>query len=331
VEKQSKLLGLVERLYSGPSSLSSAIRDIHIEDLKHDDQTWLTYASLGATLFLLLLRTTRLQAFSMNCTSSIRIGLSHMRCLSQVCSTTLTRLSLVVRYDADGIFPLVNTLFNLRTLHLRFRDGSVWEHSLHHPLKLPNLSDLRWLCDFHPYNDRDMLVFLARCAFGPACRVDLLLAFLRPENALLLMPLFTAHDFAAVKVYMPPDCVAALGPGIMRARTVDFQFCAPPVAILRTGVMPAVIKLGHSPSQRSQVQLWEFLCSLCTAMPADKTMILQMQFFRHDLPFRWSGPCDAKYESFAKRLKPMAETLHTHGVFVVDEHGIDVTGSVHLS
>jgi hypothetical protein len=303
------------------------IREVNIEELAADATTLLTLPSIVSLLFLLLLRTTCLRAFSMSSTTDIPIGVAHMRCLSQVCSATLTRLSLVLRFDADGVLSVMNTLTSLNTLHLRFRDGASWTHSLEHPLNLPAVQDVRWHCEFHPLDQDPMLAFLARCTFGSACRIDLSLAFLRPAGAALLLPLFSAHVFAEAKVYMPPESVTALSTGLMRARVVNFLFFVPPTAVLCAGVLPAVIKIGYAPTQRSESQLWAFLNALSLVPLTGKTVFLRMTFFRG--VFEWGGPCEGRYKAFVQRLNPLALASLKRGIIILDEGGRDASGGTH--
>jgi hypothetical protein len=255
---------------------------------------------------------------------SIPPSRSTFTCLSTLCASTLVELDVAISPSTDGIFPVINSLQNLKILHLRCRNGR-WTHSSARPLSMASLHHLHFesQCSQDP-----MLEFLSQCSLGGKPRqttLELDIPNLLAHQAHKLEPLLASPSVKGLILSLPSSSLTKLASCIMKSESITFCDFMPPPGLLTTlpGVLALSYPLGEPGRQRG---FWDFLKHLSnSAITGPQPSFIEI-FYENDSNdgFDWLCTVDAEYVSFVGRLLSIAVRLFKRNVVVIDKHGRSV-------
>jgi hypothetical protein len=242
-----------------------------------------------------------------------------LTCLAQMCSTTLTSLVIMADLGTHGIFPVVNTLFNLEYLKISF-EGSGWGHLPEFPICLPKLTDFHW----EQAVDEEANLFLAGCRFGPKCYIHLALDAEDAESLALVKPLFTHNSFREACLELPDQFWPVLAADIVAIPRLDIGGI-PPLEFANSPYLPPWVTFcymrwpGHSEKLVASIQA---LASSAIKPRGQRTTIVI------SLDFTWA-PVDAEGRTLLDELLPYARALWERGIVIMDEEGRDMAAFAH--
>jgi hypothetical protein len=289
---------------------------------EEDEEDWETrYTKLERALFFILTQTPNLHTYDAPGLSLVASP-AVISCLS---ATTLTTIDINVHPNGDGLFPVINTLQNLRIARLRVKRGE-WTHASTQPMSIDGLEDVLWqFC--HRESEEPFLAFLSKCWFGTGCGVfELKMPLLSLDKASLLEPLFAAHAFKRIMLSLPAQALVLLGPHITKAEDLTLYNFMPPPGMLP--VLPKELTL-YFPSQDEEKQeaFWAFLArpSITPVGTKHQRSSAIFIFYADCYQFDWLAHRDADYVAFIGRLLRIAVGLSHCNITIKDVHGRDVT------
>jgi hypothetical protein len=289
---------------------------------EEDEEDWETrYTKLERALFFILMQTPNLHTYDAPGLSLVASP-AVISCLS---ATTLTTIDINVHPNGDGLFPVINTLQNLRVARLRVKRGE-WTHASTQPMSINGLEDVLWqFC--HRESEEQFLPFLSKCWFGTGCGVlELKMPLLSLDKASLLEPLFAAHAFKRIMLGLPAQALVLLGPHITKAEDLTLYNFMPPPGMLP--VLPKELTLYFpSKDKEKQEAFWAFLArpSITPVGTKQQHSSAIFIFYADCYQFDWLAHRDADYVAFIGRLLRIAVGLSHCNITIKDVHGRDVT------
>jgi hypothetical protein len=278
----------------------------------------------------ILLFTDGLQKFNL---LDFIITRSQLTLISRMSKSSLTSLYIDISTASDGIFLILNTLTNLRCLGIS-TVGGIWEHSLNHPLRGPNIIDSSFYLE--TCTD-DALRFLSQCKFAHGGKLELVIPSLTPANASLLRPLLSSHLFRELALVFSSASLAILVPDLKGVRQLSFGAHIPPDSIM--DLVPILDQVGfmlpsyYRPDDDYEPRLMDFLTRLSHASltwPKGKQITITIDMNGHSV-FSWlqvedeDDDTEEVQQAFADRLAPIAAALLERSVVIVDDDGHDVS------
>jgi hypothetical protein len=268
-------------------------------------------------------QTSKLQSFRV----MLKANHALLSCLSAISASTLTKLETIIPPDDDGIFPVINSLHNLRMLLLYVTHGE-WTHSAARPISLPRLNQVYWACQC---DDIRFLIFLSNCKFGDGRDLALELNArrdLQADSAHLLFPLFSDNTFRHVKLSIPSQALSLLVPSIVSTTELVLHDFMPAPGVF--SVLPEFLTLLYpSAKKQDQEAFWNFLARPLAALSVEEQRsrsTVNIIYEKVDQAgFDWLGHRDADYVVFIGRLLKIAVELYQHNIIVEDVHGRNVT------
>jgi hypothetical protein len=231
-------------------------------------------------------------------------------CLSQSAGASVTYLDVLLRSDADGIFPIINSFRNLKTFILELEDGP-WVHSRSHPIQNNCLRRVSWTSY---RGDEAMYSFLSQCSFGSYCVFSLNFAYATPSIS-LINPMFSTNLFSELTLSMPTECLAMLSSEVLQAPKLVFDSCPPPASLLNYPSLPreVVISNVNDYDEAAEDKFWLELTTLTESKRRyENTTSLKICHTR--------SPDEVDtHKKFMTRLLPLATVLSMRGLVVVDE------------
>jgi hypothetical protein len=304
------------------NNVGHLVQILYTEDLGTGGETIADDPDIIEAISSILLHTDCLRELTL---MNITITRSQLTTLSRSCSTTLISLYIQIDPSADGVFPILNSLRNLKELGIEVNAGT-WEHAIDYPLNVPTVIDACW-CMAFPYQD-DRLRFLSRCTFAAGCSLELVIHELTPESVPIISPLFNRNMYRRLNLSLPQESLSVLLPDIREVPRLSFCMYMPPLSML--DMVSEVEEITFETplarkGQRYETDFWNFLTQLSHGDPLPKGKSTTVKIgYEQQSEFDWmSGSPDSKM--LVEQLKPLATALLKRGIVVVDKAGCDVS------
>jgi hypothetical protein len=327
IKTSGQLTALCERLtssaYIGNKPAGHMVRELLMQPSYDEDEIDSQEGAYLLDMILsVLMQTPHIRTY--DTFESIPPSRSTFICLTTLCAATLVELDVAIRPSMDGIFPVINSLGNLKILHLRCRN-EPWTHSSARPLSMDSLHQLHFesKCSYDP-----MLEFLSQCSLGGKPRqttLELDIPNLQARQAHKPKPLLSSPSVKGLVLALPPSSLTELAFCIMKSETIAFYDFMPPPGLLTT--LPEILSLHHPLGKPGrQRDFWDFLEHLSNSTATGHQPSFIEIFYGKELneQFDWLCTMDAEYVSFVGRLLSIAVRLFKRNIIVIDKHGRSV-------